>query len=61
MTIVLSPRAEELMQDAEDAVVLGQEAEERLAHIVAEECKAREISEDERDEILSILNHELPA
>ena len=51
----LSPWAESLRQDAEDARLLGKEAEERERFIVEREWDEGEIIRPERDLIISVL------
>ena len=57
MTLILSPRAEELLQDVEDAAVMGKEAEQREGHILDGEYGAQEISAEERRELMAVLYH----
>ena len=54
MTLVLSPRAEELLLDVKDAVKHG--VEEREEHIIVDECDFTEISAAERDYLLHLLH-----
>lgn len=53
--VSLSPFAEELVMETEDAVVLGKEAEEREKAAIEIEFQCGEISKAERDYLLSIL------
>lgn len=53
----LSPRAEELLKDVEDAALLGKEAEQREEHILDGECQDQEISAEERRALMEVLYH----
>lgn len=60
MTLVLSPRAEELLRDAEDAVVLGRQAEEKVLQEIRWELENKEICRAEFDLVLSALQDSPP-
>lgn len=54
----LSPLAELRLRDAEDAVLLGKEAEARVERTVEWDFRERDINAFERYRILSTLHHE---
>jgi hypothetical protein len=57
MTLVLSPFAQELELEAEDAVLLGHEAQEFQIERVKREYEAEEISFEERNHLFALLRH----
>ena len=57
MTLVLSPFAQELELEVEDAVLLGNEAQRFQMERVEREYEAEEISFEERNHLFALLQH----
>ena len=60
MTILLSPFAQEIEKDVEDAIVLGKEARERQIEIVSGYHACEDLSREERDHFLTALRNGPP-
>jgi hypothetical protein len=60
MTLILSPFAQEVEKDVEDAILLGKEAREKAIETVYAWHSCEEISHEERDHFLAALRNGPP-